>query len=211
MIPAMSEMTENLSLVESGQSSSFDPSSLSQPDSSVHSGNPDESFVEHDLLAKDLLTRSVALFYLKLEGIHNIPSSTVQNIFDEIKLASSQNKEYSQKSLSEVLSEHNVQSDVIPEIVEKVCGDSNFYLYQRQLSTDFLRKKFYREHFHFTELKQVPFLSTDSKETGQHFHYVPILETIKNMFHDPTVREEYEIPRVSQPGILNFFPSILEH
>jgi len=96
---------------------------------------------------EELLTKSCALFFLKSEGLHNLPYFTVQKVVDEMKEINEQSKANLSKTLSRVLDENNVESNKASKIIQEVTKDNSYSFYQPLLSSVYMRKKYYREHF----------------------------------------------------------------
>jgi len=130
----------------------------------------------------------------------------VQSIAKELIELGSQSKDDLTKLLHSVLTKSNVEPDVVANVVDAVSNDPSLHLNQKHLSTEYLRKQYYKKHLFYTEPQEKVLLDSDGKATSNIFHYVPILVTIKNMFKDPNVRYQFENrPQISKPGVFSDF------
>jgi len=151
---------------------------------------------------KDSLLRSIALFYLRLESEYYVPSSTVQRIVEEIKQLTDHCKEQLKEKLLILLGGHGLDAELMEHIAESIRADSS--LFHKELSSVHLRKQLYQKNFLFNLPVQVSF-SPDDEQCNKIFYYVPILDTLKSMFQDRTVVEQYLNPVASQPNVLETF------
>lgn len=76
-------------------------------------------------------------------------------------------------------------SEELVSIVKQVLSDDPFHVSVKTLDTDYKRKCFYKKHCAFVEPVEVV-LSTDHEKKA-FFHYVPIQDTLKELFTDKSL------------------------
>jgi len=159
-------------------------------------------------VSNDSPLRSAAHFYLKLETELHVPSSTVQSIATEIQELTNFSKVQLKKKLESCLGGYNLDINSIELVVESVCKDPTLFLYHKELSSNHLRRKFYKENFSFAiPLKKSfdPAVDPNDKNCKQFFYYAPILDTLKIMLKDKRCFEQYLNPVARQFDIVEDF------
>ena len=88
--------------------------------------------------------------------------------------------------------------------ISKVFTNNAFLSTQNDLRTEYFRKKAFSEMFDFVQ--PVCYKLGFNKEKKKcHYQYVPILETIKSLFKDDSIREQYLNPPESKTTYFDFY------
>lgn len=138
--------------------------------------------------ATDLFLLNVAQLFLKLECQLLVPVSSLQTIVSDTLNAHEQGQEIVKSNLKTRLREECILADQIDSIVNQVYSDNPFLVSTKTLNTDYKRKRFYKDHCAFVEPVEVV-LSTDHDQK-KFFHYVPIQETLKELFSAKSLSNE---------------------
>ncbi|KAE8744960.1 hypothetical protein FOCC_FOCC008372 [Frankliniella occidentalis] len=163
----------------------------SQPENTTtanESDNQENLFPEY--AAKDQLAK----FYLKLEAVHFLPSSTVQIIANQIKLVTEMSHLFLKKSLKSELQKTGFDPNTVTELIDNTFrADPIYNIHHKahdseQLGTEHLRMKFWKEHYPFVEPKEI-YLGRDENGKKKFAHHVSIRESIEVMLRDPKVKQ----------------------
>ena len=119
-----------------------------------------------------------------------IPQSTVQEISDEYYENTKKAGEFRENRLRASLEEITDRNQAtIDEIVRNVIKDDFFQNAQEKLNTQYKRTKYVKENMKYVEPLEIV-LNKSEVERGERkdvIHYVPIIETLKNLMEDKTV------------------------
>lgn len=154
--------------------------------------------ITDDEFENDLIVRHLAKFYAMLEGKLFIPTSSVQKISKYLAFLS----EVLQVKLKAKLVKHLKDLKIDDNDILLVLNDimSNDVLYNSHhrtgledlLSSDFLRKKYFKKHFDYVEHKEDNLNRVDPSNRSNTVMYVPIKETLKIMLQDTSVQAEID-------------------
>ncbi|KAK3918506.1 Ribulokinase [Frankliniella fusca] len=145
-----------------------------------------------DLYPDSLIKEELARFYLKLESVFILPSSTVQAIAEEIKVMTELIHYRLKRALQEELATLKLESDVVKSIVMKTFKrDTVFNVHHKhedaeQLGTIHMRSKFWAEHYPFIDPKEER-LGVDDTGKVRRAHSIPIRESLKVLLKDPKI------------------------
>lgn len=166
-------------------------------DFTIFENTSDEEDVDED---SESFINTLAIFYLKLECQYFIPESTIQYIVEELKILSTHEQERIKKELKKYLQKNDGFFPEVEQILKQVFrNDSKCIVNIKELQTIYLRKKFYKSHFYsvWPQKKLLP--------KGEFFHFVPILETLKALFHDKSLNFNINIPVQHENDLLKDF------
>jgi hypothetical protein len=153
---------------------------------------------------RELFLKNLALFYLKFSSKYHMPASTIQMVIEEIQAVHNVSQNCLKTSVSRKLKENSISQAVINEITEKILDNdlfNNTHTEKGPLSTDYRRKKYYKEHFNYVAPVAMR-LGFDKQNKEQCYQYVPIIKTIEALLKDTSVKRQFNNPPVSQDGIL---------
>ncbi|XP_034231743.1 uncharacterized protein LOC117639894 [Thrips palmi] len=153
-----------------------------------------EETEEIDPFPEYVVKDEIAKFYLKLEGVHAIPTVVVQEISTEIKKMSEFSHYFLKKSLKEALSSYNVSEEITQAVVGTTFkSDPVFNVHHKNedsshMATHHLRKKFWHSRFPYVSPKEIYFGLNEAgkKRVAQ---YVPIRDTLTLLLKDPDLKE----------------------
>uniref|UniRef100_A0ABD2XNP3 C2H2-type domain-containing protein n=1 Tax=Trichogramma kaykai TaxID=54128 RepID=A0ABD2XNP3_9HYME len=137
----------------------------------------------------DLFLLNVAQFYLKLESEFLLPASTIQYIVTHLKNIHEQGKELFCNQFKEYLRQSNVDPNLIENYCLKLFENNPYAECDNHLMTDYKRKQFYKKNFDYVD----PVKEDIDKNENTFFAYVPILETLKKVFADNSVKNELNL------------------
>ena len=147
-------------------------------------------------------------FLNRLTNYQFIPQSSVQLISEEyLKNYLKANEVKTSVLRSSLLKNVPGISEVdIIKVLEDVAENDAFLKAQRSLDSEYKRIKFLKENFTYVEPVEIVFNSKevkDGKETKASMHYIPVVQTIKNLVQDSTFME------VSETNISDTSESVL--
>ncbi|XP_034239526.1 uncharacterized protein LOC117644297 [Thrips palmi] len=163
----------------------------------------EENFNDIDVArpsSKEETLIGLAQFYQKLEYKHMVPASVTQYISSELRYLLNDVNRTFLNNVTAVLESEKLPpgqiSDILSSVVEKddLAGTCN------ALRSSYLRKKFYKDRFHFVLPEQVP------QENGSFFYYVPIEQTLQAAFKNKNWDfASYKCPKPNENGLLKDF------
>lgn len=149
------------------------------------------SRVKNDILlktneeAETNFLNNFANFLLRLETTYTIPISTIQFIMDELQSMAQYNQDITNSKIKAHLLEMGLCNEQIEVIVQDIATSNPFISSCSQFSTDYKRKKHFRNNHLYVKPQQISISDTDGKQTF--FHYVPIVETFKCAFFNKSL------------------------
>jgi hypothetical protein len=145
--------------------------------------------------------KTLALFYMKLQCIYFIPSSTVDLIIKEINDIT---RYGSIQIFKKIIAK--VRSQLSAEACNCLINElSVIDLYQSTrsgcLRTDYMRKEWIRRNLKYCAPVSIPLGHLVNKKGKQkHFYYIPIMQSLQNLFSDKSVIKDYRASlRVNHP------------
>jgi len=141
--------------------------------------------VYNTAIESNLFTENVAQFYLKLECQYLLSATTIQYIITEVSKLHEETQEIIKNKLTEWLATEGISQQQIASIKDVFNSDPMIKT-NEILTTNFKRKKFYKNKFDYVNPVQV--IIDQQKKTS--FAYVSIIETLKRFFTDKSVRNE---------------------
>ncbi|KAE8742971.1 hypothetical protein FOCC_FOCC011401 [Frankliniella occidentalis] len=184
---------ENNEPSQESQSSSGKSKQRQESQSEVNATADEDDSEDSELYPEYAAKDQLAKFYLKLEAVHYLPTSTVQIIADEIQLVTEMSHHFLKRRLESELKTTGLDKRTIIEIVANTFrSDPVFNIHHKgkdveQLGTNHLRQKFWKSHYPFVEPKEI-FLGLDENGRKKLAHYVSIRESINIMLQDPQVK-----------------------
>lgn len=144
----------------------------------------------------ELFIRNCALFYLKLQSKCLLPSSVIQYIVQEFQNIHTIGFSYCLEKLTASLKHFDIPEPKIREIVSCI-QDSDIFtkVNSGPLRSDFSRTTFYKEKFSYVE-PQPHYLGRNNQNKECLYYYVPVRETLKCLFRDQSVYNEYKLTSV---------------
>ncbi|XP_058268078.1 uncharacterized protein LOC131366977 [Hemibagrus wyckioides] len=129
----------------------------------------------------DLYHRNLCMFYIKLQGQHLIPASTIQDIVEEMQNMHELGQTYTLNQLHFLLKGLSVSDEDIVKICDTVKKSDLFSAcHTGPMRTAYSRAQCFKEIFKYVEPKRV-FLGRDENRAERFAYYVPALNTLKNM------------------------------
>lgn len=121
------------------------------------------------------------MFYLKLQGQHLLPASTIQNIVEEIQNIHELGQTYTLNRLNLLLREMSVADEDMVKICDTIKQSDLFTAcHTGPMRTAYSRAQYFKDMFKYVEPKKV-FLGRDENRTERFAYYVPVLNTLKGM------------------------------
>lgn len=160
------------------------------PDEGPYSCNAEENI---DLYPDSLIKEELARFYLKMESVFILASSTVQSLAEEIKVLSELSHYRLKKGLYKELEKTNLEEDVIRSVVRQAFKeDTVFNVHHKhedaeQLGTHYSRLKFWKNNFPFVEPQEIDLFPSGTGKSRK-AHYVSIRQSLDMLLKDPKVK-----------------------
>ncbi|KAJ8039445.1 hypothetical protein HOLleu_17167 [Holothuria leucospilota] len=156
-----------------------------------------EDGISESLDTQSLYNRNLALFYLNLQCKHHVPSSVLNVIISGIADIKDLDKTHLKEKIVTELSHSSFNTDArLLESLDKAFTADLFSQAHGEngvLKSDYLRNEFYKKEFNFVEPLSV-LLGFDSRNVKRYCHYIPIKDTVKALFQDASVRNQYLKP-----------------
>ena len=147
---------------------------------------------DHD----DVFLMAYCDFLNRLSNFHFVPQSTIKIIAEEYIKNYSKSNESKEKILRKSLGKiPGISQTDIKKVLDEVHGEDKFLDAQNMLNTDYKMKQFLKEKFtHVSPVEIVlnPKAVKNKKESKAVIHYVPIIDTFKNLVQDPSFIEAME-------------------
>ena len=139
----------------------------------------------------DLNATGIAALLCLLQHKQLIPSSTIDTIVSETVDMLNSFSAHVKEKLKLLLERNLIDHDVVQEIVKDLTEDLSLTDVFSCLNTEYLRKQYIRNNFMFVSpiSKKFP-LHGDIGETVTYM-YVPLLESLKAIFSDAYVKEQF--------------------
>ena len=169
-------------------------------DNSQHQNDVEENFTE-------LFLKNLALFYLKLTAKHHMPASTVQLVIQEMQAMHTLSQNCLKQHIQKRLNEKSISEVQIADITEEFLANDIFNSVHDDkgpLSTEYRRKQFYKENFSYVNPISI-YLGLDKDNIKRYYEYVPIIQTVEVLLKDPSVKQQFNNPVLSEEGILRDF------
>lgn len=186
---------------ENEESSSFDntlnDTMTDCSDTFEEDGEPETQILEECQITQQLddakfeieIVHQIAKFYLRLESVAHVAATNVQKIYDSWVTFTELDLEHRVTKLEQLLKNHLPDSTTLSKIIHDYKSSDIIYIVHHpkefpdkgfpNLSTDYLRKKYFKENFDYIEPTNV-YIGKSKKGKEQFCHYVPIEETLTN-------------------------------
>ena len=150
----------------------------------------DESCSNVSAFMKDNIERQFALCFLKMEVVHKIPVSTIDEICKYLIQLHELSVPMLNAKINNILSQYDVSESIILEVTSVVRNDYPLYQHMSKdgfLSTSSKRECYFRSHL--TYVQPVEYDLGIRSDTGKRcsFIYVPLLATLKEIINKPDV------------------------
>lgn len=141
---------------------------------------------------ESLFLKNMALFYLKLQAKHILPSSVIQSVIDGLQDIHDISQSHLLHKLSEKMTVLGISEIDIKTVVDVLQTDD---LFRRSnintLSTDKRRKSFYKDNFKFVD--PVPICLGQNESGKESFaQYIPIKQSLEALFCCKSVIEQHK-------------------
>ena len=156
----------------------------------------------------DVFMMAYCDFLNRLTNYQFIPQSSVQLISEEYLQNYLKANEVKTSVLRSSLLKNvpGISEVDIKKVLEDVAENDAFLKAQRSLDSEYKRIKYLKENFTYVEPVEIVFNSKEvkgGKETKASMHYIPVVQTIKNLVQDSTFME------VSETNISDTSESVL--
>ena len=142
---------------------------------------------------QDTLKNKLALFCLNLQTKHHVPAKVIDHIVNEIQSVNEFSVQNIEKQCKDVFSKYETDEKILTDIMAEVISilrqdpiSHSFHPAYGELRSIQTRKTFYKSKYDYVEPASYNFADDNSDSEG-HFHYVPILESLKAMYKDPKI------------------------
>lgn len=129
----------------------------------------------------DLYLRNICMFYMKLQGQHLLPVSTIQNIVEEMQNIHELGQTYTLNRLNLLLKDMSVSDEDIVKISDTIKQSDLFTAcHTGPMRTAYSRTQCFKDMFKYVEPKKIV-LGRDENRTERCAYYIPVLKTLKGM------------------------------
>ena len=157
---------------------------------------------------EDVFLMAYCDFLNRLSNFHFVPQSTIKIIAEEYLKNYNKSNESKSDLLRKTLEEiPGISQMDIKTVLEKMKSQDKFLEAQNKLDTDYKKKQFLKDKFTYVPPREIvlnPKAVKDKNVSKAVVHYVPIIETFRNLVQDPSFNEALE------SNILNTRPDILK-
>ena len=135
--------------------------------------------------------KKFADFLNKLNFGKMVPQTTIDYLLEEFTLLFSKAKDLQKQSVKKSLISSEVPESVILKIMTVMDHDKIFEAI-RKLDSNWKRDKFIKENFKFISPQEIILNDPSNGQPKESFHYISILEGVKNLFEDPSFNKVLE-------------------
>ena len=150
-------------------------------------------------------TKSVSLlmqsymFWMELEYLHLIPTSTVDHVIKELSNLLKLHKKQTLEDAREYLSCHNIDLGSVNAAFDLSTYNSNSSDWLPQSSKQ--RKLFVQQHLPCVEPVEYRIVSLlGSSQKSKTYCYIPVVKTLKSLFQNDTVKNQFFNPEPYSPA-----------
>lgn len=150
---------------------------------------------------------AVGRFYLRLLSECLLPSRTVQLISEALFDLQSNNLDLMVDAVRQKLQEDGLNQDAAKAVISKMLESdvlTGLHNSSGIFRTSYTRTGYFQKSFSYVEPVAI-LLGQNRKKQAAHFHYVPLIETLKVLLKDKSVKQQFMTPDVSQPGVYKDF------
>lgn len=135
-------------------------------ESSTAENVPESVDMPDDTDLRALYTKNLCMFYMKLQGKHLIPSSTIQMIVEEINDLHDICSQHTKKQFKDVLKARTNLSD--SDVDEALSNLTDLHSScSTPLFTEYTRKQFFLKNFNYVDPQSIH-LGTDDNRSDRH-------------------------------------------
>jgi hypothetical protein len=168
---------------------------------------PDELSLQQPLRLKEMFTKNLSLFFLKLLAQQLIPESVVDVIACELKSVNATNQQYLDQNILLVLTSCGVDSKCIESVMKSVhesdlikfCLDDGGIL-----SSSHKRLMYIQHQFHYVNPEPI-YVGVNSKNKVRYCHYIPVKKSLQALLSDTSVLYQCTNSRFACGDILSDF------
>lgn len=135
----------------------------------------------------DSFLNNYAALLLKLECQYQLPALVVQYLVEEFQKIYDKSQEIVKKKLRDCLLEHNIETNIIDEVIRTVFDNDPFKQATSTLDSNYKRKVFYKKKFPFVEPVKVAI------DENSFFYYVPIAKSLEMFVSDKSVKDKISL------------------
>lgn len=161
-----------------------------------------------ELFDINMFTRNIALLFLKMKTEYSLPEATVQNVIDDFAQVIDVCMVSVQQQVAAVGRRHNASDGMMNDIsgvFENTCWNQA----HAKLSTAWRRNSYWREHF--TYIEPVEYKFEDNVMCTDKFQYVSLIESVKAILKNESVRAQITKGTNSVEGHLSTLRDGLKH
>ena len=166
----------------------------------------DESIEDAEKDFDEVFLMAYCDFLNRLATIQFIPQSTINLIGDEYLKNYSKSNEVKSENLRKSLKKiPGISDSEIQRVLDDFQNNDPFLAAQTKLDTEFKRNKFVRDSFTYVAPVEIVMNSKQVKEENAPkavIHYVPVIDSFKNLVQDPSFNEMVEKNQVSDDSEL---------
>lgn len=154
--------------------------------------------LEDSKISPQAINHSLALFCLRLLSKFHLPSSVIDLIIAEIISLQELNMQSIQECLTKELVKIDVNEPARNSILKSIESNELLSLFssnQNLLKSNYLRNAYFKKNFNYVEPIAI-FLGRDRLNKKCFYHYVPILESLKALMQNNSVKFQVENPIV---------------
>lgn len=152
--------------------------------------------LEDSKISPQSVSHSLALFCLRLLSKFHLPSSVMDLIIVEIVSLEELNMQSIQECLTKELVKIDVNEETRSIILKSIETNDLLSLIssnQNILKSNYLRNTYFKKKFNYVEPMEI-FLGRDRLNKKCFYHYVPILESLKALMQNNSVKFQIENP-----------------
>lgn len=156
---------------------------------------------------KDLFTRNLSLFFVKLMSHHLVPESVVDVISRELQNINATSQIYLEQNISAALNNSGISSDHIVSVMNavrdsdmiKCCLDEGGSLHSTHRRSTYLETQ-----FHYVQPESI-YVGINSHNKPRYCYYVPVKKSLQALLSDSSVLHQCLTTRFENSNILADF------
>lgn len=164
-------------------------------DHHLENNNQEDDPPNEIFLPENVIKDEIARFYLKLEGLHLLPTLIVQDIAEEVKFITELVHHSLKNALKEELNNIGLEENIIESVTKKTFMCDPVYNVhhkgeaQKHFGSAHLRSVFWQRRFPYVEPQRFPF-GVDGNGKKKVAHYISIRDTLQVLLKDPDIKQK---------------------
>jgi hypothetical protein len=167
----------------------------------------DEPSLQQPLDLKEMFTKNLSLFFVKLVAQQLIPESVFDVIACELENVNATNQQYLDQNILHALKNCGVSSECTESVMKSVRESDLIKCclgYGGILNSSHKRSMYIQHQFHYVNPEPI-YVGVNSKNKARYCHYIPVKKSLQALLSDVSVLHQLNDSRFADADILSDF------